>query len=138
MLRHGGITKSCGWTDYESGVSLIVLVYYYFKERTRHMKQDTTERHNLSIGCRDILTDILRQGAQEMLAEAIKNSSTTFDNISTPIRKSHMPAHFFTGFSPEGYENRAVFDSQNCRKSLSIKDCEREESNLHVPKDTRT
>ncbi len=37
------------------------------------MKQDTTECHNLSIGCRDILTDILRQGAQEMLAEAIKN-----------------------------------------------------------------
>jgi hypothetical protein len=26
-----GITESCGWTDYESGVSLIVLIHYYFK-----------------------------------------------------------------------------------------------------------
>ena len=37
------------------------------------MKQDIAEGHNLSIGCRDILTDILRQGAQEMLADAIRN-----------------------------------------------------------------
>lgn len=32
------------------------------------MEQNTVQGHNLSIGCRDILTDILRQGAQEMLA----------------------------------------------------------------------
>jgi len=41
-------------------------------------KQDTREGHNLSIGSRDILTDILRQGAQQMLAEAIKSEVSEY------------------------------------------------------------
>ena len=55
------------------------------------MKQDTTERHNLSIGCRDILTDILRQGAQEMLAEAIKNEVVEYVARVIVIHEVEVP-----------------------------------------------
>jgi len=44
-----------------------------YKERTRHMEQVTAKTEYLSIMPRDVLTDILRQGAQEMLAAAIEN-----------------------------------------------------------------
>jgi transposase-like protein len=37
------------------------------------MKEGIAEDHNLSIGSRDILTDILRRGAEQMLARAIEN-----------------------------------------------------------------
>ena len=37
------------------------------------MEQDTTKSSHLSMGSRDVLTEILRHGAQEMLATAIEN-----------------------------------------------------------------
>lgn len=37
------------------------------------MEQSTAEGHNLSIGSRDILTEILRQGAEDLLAMAIED-----------------------------------------------------------------
>ena len=37
------------------------------------MENDTTDTQPMSISSRDVLTDILRQGAQKMLAEAIEN-----------------------------------------------------------------
>ena len=37
------------------------------------MKKDTTQTHIMSMTSRDVLTDILRQGAREMLATAIEN-----------------------------------------------------------------
>jgi len=43
------------------------------KERIRHMEQDTVKPEYLSIRPRDVLTDLLRQRAQEMLATAIEN-----------------------------------------------------------------
>lgn len=36
------------------------------------MEQSIAESPNLSIGSRDILTDILRRGAEKMLAKAIE------------------------------------------------------------------
>ena len=37
------------------------------------MEQDTTKPNHLSIGSRDVLTEILRKGAQDMLIQAIEN-----------------------------------------------------------------
>ena len=37
------------------------------------MEQDTTKPNHLSIGSRDVLTEILRKGAQDMLIKAIEN-----------------------------------------------------------------
>jgi putative transposase len=37
------------------------------------MKKDTIHKEHLSISSRDVLTEILRRGAQEMLAEAVEN-----------------------------------------------------------------
>ena len=37
------------------------------------MKQCTIQNEHLSISSRDVLTEILRHGAQEMLAQAIEN-----------------------------------------------------------------
>ena len=37
------------------------------------MKKDTKQNEHLSTSSRDVLTDILRQGAQEMLATAIES-----------------------------------------------------------------
>lgn len=66
------------------------------------MKQDIAEGHNLSIGCRDILTDILRQGAQEMLADAIRNEVAEYvarhahlrddEGHRLVVRNGHLPA----------------------------------------------
>ena len=66
------------------------------------MKQDTAEGRNLSIGSRDILTDILRQGAQEMLAEAIENEVAEYiaryahlrddRGRRLVVRNGHLPA----------------------------------------------
>ena len=37
------------------------------------MKKDTTNTEHLSMNSRDVLTEVLRRGAQEMLATAIEN-----------------------------------------------------------------
>jgi hypothetical protein len=37
------------------------------------MEQCTIQNEHVSIGSRNVLTEILRQGAQEMLAQAIEN-----------------------------------------------------------------
>ena len=37
------------------------------------MKKDTTNIEHLSMNSRDVLTEVLRQGAQEMLAATIEN-----------------------------------------------------------------
>jgi transposase-like protein len=42
-------------------------------ERTRHMEKYTIHKEHLSISSRDVLTTILRQGAQEMLAKTVEN-----------------------------------------------------------------
>jgi len=37
------------------------------------MKDDTTSTHIVSIGSQDVLTEILKEGARDMLASAIEN-----------------------------------------------------------------
>ena len=48
------------------------LIQNILHERTRHMKENTTTPETLSIGTQDILTEILRQGAQQLLVDAIE------------------------------------------------------------------
>lgn len=50
------------------------------------MKKDTTNIEHLSISSRDVLTEILRQGAQEMLAAAIKNEVLDYVAGHTHLR----------------------------------------------------
>ncbi len=87
------------------------------------MKQDTTERRNLSIGCRDILTDILRQGAQEMLSEAIKNEVAEYiashahlcddEGHRLVVCNGHLPARTIqTGLGPVEVQQPRVNDKR--------------------------
>lgn len=66
------------------------------------MEQSTAGSHNLSIGSRDILTDILRRGAEEMLAMAIENEVAEYiarhahlrdgEGRRLVVRNGHLPA----------------------------------------------
>lgn len=66
------------------------------------MEQSTAGSHNLSIGSRDILTDILRRGAEEMLAMAIENEVAEYiaryadlrdsEGHRLVVRNGHLPA----------------------------------------------
>lgn len=66
------------------------------------MENDTTNTQPMSISSRDVLTDILRQGAQKMLAEAIRNEVAEYlDNHAylrdnrghrLVVRNGHLPA----------------------------------------------
>ena len=65
------------------------------------MKQDTANSGHLSIGSRDVLTEILRQGAQQMLATAIENEVAEYLAAHTDqrdayghrlvVRNGHLP-----------------------------------------------
>lgn len=66
------------------------------------MKNDTANTEYVSITCRDVLTDILRQGAQQMLARAIENEVAEYvglcwnlrdaDGQRLVVRNGHLPA----------------------------------------------
>ena len=66
------------------------------------MKKDTTETQVMSMTSRDVLTDILRQGAQEMLAMAVENEVAQYldhhECLRDPsgrrlvVRNGHLPA----------------------------------------------
>jgi len=58
------------------------------KERTRHMEQSTAKTECLSMKPRDVLSDILRQGAQRMLAEAIENEVAEYIGCHAQVRDS--------------------------------------------------
>jgi putative transposase len=72
------------------------------KERIRHREQSTPQTECLSIRPRDVLTDILRQGAQEMLATAIENEVAEYlerhasvrdgEGHRLVVRNGHLPA----------------------------------------------
>lgn len=87
------------------------------------MKEDTAQGHNLSIGCRDILTDILRQGAQEMLAIAIENEVAEYiahhahlrdaEGHRLVARNGHLPARTIqTGLGPVAIQQPRVNDKR--------------------------
>ena len=50
------------------------------------MKQCTIHNESVSISSRDILTEILRQGAQEMLAQAINNEVAEYIHAASDLR----------------------------------------------------
>ena len=50
------------------------------------MKKDTTSTEHLSINSRDVLTEVLRRGAQEMLATAIENEVLEYVAGHTHLR----------------------------------------------------
>jgi hypothetical protein len=50
------------------------------------MENDTTNAQPTSITSRNVLTDILRQGAQKMLAEAIENEVAEYLDRHSCIR----------------------------------------------------
>jgi len=53
------------------------------------MENDTTNIQPMSISSRDVLTDILRQGAQKMLAEAIENEVAEYLERHACLRDDH-------------------------------------------------
>jgi hypothetical protein len=75
---------------------------YCSKERTHHMKKDTTSSELMSITGRDVLTEILRKGAQQMLAMAVENEVVQYiadhehmrDSAGRRlvVRNGHLPA----------------------------------------------
>ena len=66
------------------------------------MQKDTTKTQVMSMTSRDVITDILRHGAQEMLATAIENEVAQYiaDHKSLRdacgyrlvVRNGHLPA----------------------------------------------
>jgi len=81
------------------------------EERTRHMPQDTTDPAVLQMGPKDILTEILRQGAQQMLAAAIQNEVAEYIEAHADerdggghrlvVRNGHLPERTIqTGIGP--------------------------------------
>jgi len=65
------------------------------------VKQCTIHNESVSISSRDILTEILRQGAQEMLAQAINNEVAEYICLNHPRLKARREQGiaFGDGFS---------------------------------------
>lgn len=101
------------------------------------MEQSTAEGHNLSIGSRDILTEILRRGAEELLAMAIENEVAEYLARHAHLRDSeghrlvvgngHLPARTIqTGIGdvavqqPRVNDKRIDENGQRMRFSSSI------------------
>ncbi len=87
------------------------------------MEDDTTNTQQMSICSRDVLTDILRQGAQKMLAEAIENEVAEYlDRHSCVrddqchrlvVRNGRLPARTIqTGVGPVEVQQPRVNDKR--------------------------
>jgi putative transposase len=87
------------------------------------MKNDTTQTQIVSMTSRDVLTDILRQGAQQMLATAIENEVAQYiddhENLRDAnrrrlvIRNGHLPARTIqTGVGPVEVQQPRVNDKR--------------------------
>jgi transposase-like protein len=101
------------------------------------MENDTTNREHLSINSRDILTEILRKGAQQMLAMAVENEVAEYiaehehlRNASgnrLVVRNGHLPSRTIqTGIGqvevqqPRVNDKRIDEDGQHIRFSSKI------------------
>jgi putative transposase len=101
------------------------------------MENDTTNREHLSINSRDILTEILRKGAQQMLAMAVENEVAEYiaehehlRNASgnrLVVRNGHLPSRTIqTGIGqvevqqPRVNDKRIDEDGQHRRFSSKI------------------
>jgi len=87
------------------------------------MQKDTTKTQVMSMTSRDVITDILRHGAQEMLATAIENEVAQYitDQKSLRdacgyrlvVRNGHLPARTIkTGIGPVEVQQPRVNDRQ--------------------------
>jgi putative transposase len=61
----------------------------FHEERIRHMQQDTTGSTPLAIGLRDVLTQVLREGAQKMLAQAVEQEVADYLDRHVDQRDEH-------------------------------------------------
>jgi len=101
------------------------------------MEQSTAEGHNLSIGSRDILTEILRRGAEELLAMTIENEVAEYvarhahhedsQGHRLVVRNGYLPARTIqTGMGdvavhqPRVNDKRVDANGQRMRFSSSI------------------
>jgi len=87
------------------------------------MKHCTIQNEHVSIGSRDVLTEILRQGAQEMLAQAIENEVAEYiethanrhDNQGRRqvVRNGYLPARTIrTGVGPVEIQQPRINDKR--------------------------
>ena len=78
------------------------------------MKQCTIHNESVSISSRDILTEILRQGAQEMLAQAINNEVAEYICLNHPRLKARREQGiaFGDGFSMSSPPSRSQMISR--------------------------
>ena len=87
------------------------------------MEQCTIQNEHVSIGSRDVLTEILRQGAQEMLAQAIENEVAEYIETHAPtqddqgrrlvVRNGYLPARTIrTGVGPVEIQQPRVNDKR--------------------------
>ena len=67
------MTECCGWLDEKRRLTLGVISWHPFFERIRPVKKDTTSMVGLPASSpKDVLTEILRRGACELLATAVE------------------------------------------------------------------
>ena len=87
------------------------------------MKQSTIKDEHLSINSQDVLTEILRHGAQEMLAQAIENEVAEYIEANAHthddqgrrlvVRNGHLPARRIrTGVGPVEIQQPRVNDKR--------------------------
>ena len=87
------------------------------------MEQCTIHNESVSSSSRDVLTEILRRGAQTLLAEAIENEVAEYiqahsrhrddDGHRLVVRNGHLPARMIrTGVGPVGIEQPRVNDKR--------------------------
>ncbi len=87
------------------------------------MKKDTVNNEHVSITSRDVLTEILRKGAQQMLATAIENEAVQYitdhkdlrdaDGHRLVVRNGRLPARMIqTGVGPVEIQQPRVRDNR--------------------------
>ena len=96
------------------------------------MKQCTIHNESVSISSRDILTEILRQGAQEMLAQAINNEVAEYIHAASDlrddqghrlvVRNGYLPARTIrTGVGPVEIRQPRVNDKRTNENGQRIR-----------------
>ena len=96
------------------------------------MQKDTTNTQVMSMTSRDVLTDILRQGAQEMLATAVENEVAQYiadyerlrdaSGRRLVVRNGHLPARTIqTGVGPVEVQQPRVNDRRIDEKGQRIR-----------------
>ena len=96
------------------------------------MKKDTTNTQVMSMTSRDVLTDILRQGAQQMLATAVENEVAQYiadherlrdtSGHRLVVRNGHLPARTIqTGVGPVEVQQPRINDKRIDENGQSIR-----------------